>query len=133
MILSVKILEWKKLIRKSELLILLFLTKLNLNLYINSDIWLKSARDLCLSVIQQQQIDINRIQISKTYQETMKSSQRNEWITAMKIEIHDINKKKIYSLVKQSDKKIKIRIFSRKWVYLIKVNKNDEILKYKVC
>ena len=41
-------------------------------------------------------------------------------------------KKKIYSLVEWLTDK-KIRILSRKWVYLIKVNENDEILKYKVC
>ena len=34
----------------------------------------------------------------------MKSSQKNEWIVTMKIEIHDI-KKKIYNLMKWSDKK----------------------------
>jgi len=44
-ILSIKILEWKELVKRSELLILLFLTKQDLNLYINSDIWLKSIRD----------------------------------------------------------------------------------------
>ncbi len=81
-ILSVKILEWEELIdRKSESLTLLFLTKLDLDLYINSNIWLRPARDLkvyCLSVTQQQQIDINEIQISKTYQQAMKSSQRDE-------------------------------------------------------
>ena len=82
MILSVKILEWKELInRKSESLTLLSLAKLNLDLYINSDIWFRSARDLkiyCLSIMQQQQIDINEIQISKTYQQAMKSSQKDE-------------------------------------------------------
>jgi len=94
-ILLIKILEWEELIRRSELLILLFLAKQDLNLYINSDIWLRSARDLkvyCLSVTQQQQIDVNRIQISKIYQEAMKSSQKDEWIMTMKIEIHDIKK-----------------------------------------
>ncbi len=46
-ILSVKILEWEEFVdRKSELLTLLSLVKLKLNLYINSDIWLRSARDL---------------------------------------------------------------------------------------
>ena len=103
MILSAKILEWEESVhKKSELLTLLFLTKLNLNLYTDLNIWLKSARDLkvyCLSVMQQQQIDVNRIQISKTYQQAMKSSQRDEWIAAMKIKIHDIKRKKIYSLV----------------------------------
>ena len=96
MILSVKILEWEKLIRKSELLTLLFLIKQNLDLYINLNIWFKSARDLkvyCLSVMQQQQIDVNRIQISKTYQQAMKSSQRDKWIMTMKIKIHDIKKR----------------------------------------
>ena len=80
-ILSVKILEWKESVRKSESLTLLFLVKQDLNLYINSDIWLRSARNLkvyCLSVTQQQEIDVNSIQISKTYQEAMKSSQRDE-------------------------------------------------------
>ena len=55
-ILSIKILEWKKFIKKSELLILLFLVKLNLNLYINSNIWFKSARNFkiyYLSITQQ--------------------------------------------------------------------------------
>ena len=112
MILSVKILEWEESIKKSELLILLFLMKLNLNLYTDSDIWFRSARDLkvyCFLIMQQQQIDVNEIQISKTYQETMKSSQKDEWIAAIKIEIHDIKRKKIYSLVEQStDKKIRI-------------------------
>jgi len=61
----------------------------------------------------------------------MKSSQRNEWIVTMKIEIHDIKRKKIYSLVKQSDKKIKI--LDDKWVFLIKINENNKILKYKTC
>ena len=96
-ILSVKILEWEESVRKSESLILLFLTKLNLNLYTDSDIWFRSARDLkvyCLSVTQQQQIDVNKIQISKTYQETMKSLQRDEWIMTMKIKIHDIKKRR---------------------------------------
>jgi len=61
----------------------------------------------------------------------MKSSQRDEWIVTMKVKIHDIKRKKIYSLIKWSDKKIKI--LSRKWVFLIKINKNNEILKYKIC
>ena len=54
MILLIKILEWKELIKKSELLTLLFLAKLNLNLYTDLNIWLKSARDFkvyCLSVM----------------------------------------------------------------------------------
>ena len=133
-ILSVKILEWKESVRKSELLILLFLAKLNLDLYTDLNIWLRPARDLkvyCLLITQQQQVDINEIQISKTYQQAMKSSQRDEWIMTMKIEIHDIKRKKIYSLMKQSDKKIKI--FSRKWIFLIKINENNEILRYKIC
>ena len=104
MILLIKIFEWKELIdRKFESLTLLFLTKLNLNLYINLNIWLRPARDFkvyCFSVMQQQEIGINDIQISKTYQEAMKSSQRDEWITAMKIKIHNIKRKKIYSLIK---------------------------------
>ena len=111
-ILLIKILEWEESVRRSESLTLLFLAKLNLNLYINLNIWLRSARDLkvyCLSVMQQQQIDVNEIQISKTYQQVMKSSQRDEWIMTMKIEIHDIKRKKIYSLVEWSiDKKIRI-------------------------
>ena len=37
-ILLVKILEWEKSVRKSELLTLLSLAKLNLNLYINTNI-----------------------------------------------------------------------------------------------
>ena len=134
-ILSVKILEWEESVRRSESLILLSLVKQDLNLYINSNIWLRSARDLkvyCLLIMQQQQIDVNKIQISKTYQQAMKSSQRDEWIVTIKIEIHDIKKKKIYSLVEWSTDK-KIRILEEKWVYLIKVNKNDEILKYKIC
>ena len=49
----------------------------------------------------------------------------------MKIEIHDIKKKKIYSLIKWLTDK-KIRILNKKWVYLIKVNENDEILRYKI-
>ena len=60
----------------------------------------QAARDLkvyCLSVTQQQQIDINKIQISKTYQQVMKSSQRDEWIMTMKIKIHDIKKKDLQS------------------------------------
>jgi len=81
--------------------------------------------------MQQQQIDVNEIQISKTYQQAIKSSQRDEWIMIMKIEIHDIKRKKIYSLIKWSDKKI--RILSKKWVYLIKINKNNKILRYKIC
>ena len=81
MILSIKILEWEKSVKKSELLILLSLTKQDLNLYTDSNIWLRSARDLkvyCLSIMQQQEIDINSIQISKTYQEAMKSLQKDE-------------------------------------------------------
>ena len=81
-VLLVKILEWEESVhRRSELLTLLFLVKLDLDLYTDLDIWLRPARDLkvyCLSVMQQQQIDVNRIQISKTYQQAMKSSQRNE-------------------------------------------------------
>jgi len=75
-ILSVKILEWEESVRRSESLILLSLVKQDLNLYINSNIWLRSARDLkvyCLLIMQQQQIDVNEIQISKTYQEIIKS------------------------------------------------------------
>ena len=81
MILSIKILEWEKSVKRSELLTLLFLMKLNLNLYTDLNIWLRSARDLkvyCLSIMQQQEIDINSIQISKTYQEAMKSLQKDE-------------------------------------------------------
>jgi len=134
-ILLIKILEWEESVnRKSELLILLFFVKLNLNLYTDLNIWLRSARDLkvyCLSVTQQQEIDVNDIQISKTYQQAMKSSQKDEWIIAMKIKIHNIKRKKIYNLVEWLTDK-KIRIFDRKWVYLIKVNKNDEILRYKI-
>ena len=69
-ILLIKILEWKKFIKKFELLTLLFLTKQDLNLYTDLNIWFKSARDLkvyYLSVTQQQEIDVNSIQISKTY------------------------------------------------------------------
>ena len=71
MILSVKILEWEEFVNKKfKSLILLFLVKLNLDLYINSDIWFRSTRNLkvyYLSIMQQQQIDVNEIQISKTY------------------------------------------------------------------
>ena len=54
-ILLIKILEWEESVnRKSESLTLLFLMKLNLDLYINLNIWLRPARDLkiyCLSVM----------------------------------------------------------------------------------
>ena len=133
-ILSVKILEWEELIRRSKLLTLLFLAKLNLNLYTDSNIWLRSARDLkvyCFLIMQQQQIDVNEIQISKTYQQAMKSSQRDEWIMTMKIEIHNIKRKKIYSLVEWSTDK-KIKILDDKWIFLIKINKNNKILRYKI-
>ena len=95
-ILLIKILEWEKLIKKSESLTLLSLAKQNLNLYINLNIWFRSARNFkvyYLSVMQQQEIDVYDIQISKTYQEAMKSLQKNEWIMTMKIEIHDIKKR----------------------------------------
>ena len=135
MILLIKILEWEEFIhRKFELLTLLFLVKLNLDLYINLNIWFRLTRNLkiyCFLIIQQQQIDVNKIQISKTYQKAMKNSQKNKWIAAIKIKIHDIKRKKIYNLMTWSNKKIKIH--SRKWVYLIKVNKNDKILRYKIC
>ena len=97
MILSIKILKWEKLVKKFESLILLFLAKQDLNLYIDLNIWFKSVRNLkvyCLSVMQQQEIDINNIQILKTYQKAMKSLQRNEWIIIIKIKIHDIKKRK---------------------------------------
>ena len=42
--------------------------------------------------MQQQQIGVNRVQISKTYQQAMKSSQKDEWIVTIKIKIHDIKK-----------------------------------------
>ena len=45
MILLIKILEWEKSIRKSELLTLLFLVKLNLNLYTNLNIWFRLTKD----------------------------------------------------------------------------------------
>ena len=102
MILLIKILEWEESVhKKSELLTLLSLVKLNLDLYTDSNIWFRLTRNFkvyYLSVTQQQQIDINKIQISKTYQQAMKSSQKDEWIAAIKIKIHDI--KKIYNLVK---------------------------------
>ena len=69
-ILLIKILEWKESVRRSELLTLLFLVKQDLNLYINLNIWFKSARDLkvyCFLITQQQEIDVNNIQILKIY------------------------------------------------------------------
>ena len=89
-------------ILKTVLLIKVLFLKLNLDLYTDLNIWFRPARDLkvyCLSVMQQQQIGVNEIQISKTYQEAMKSLQRDEWIMTMKIEIHDIKRKKIYNLI----------------------------------
>ena len=93
-ILLIKILKWEKFVnKKSELLILLFLAKLNLDLYTDLNIWFRLTRNFkvyCFLIMQQQQIDVNKFQISKTYQQVIKSLQKNEWITTMKIEIHDI-------------------------------------------
>jgi hypothetical protein len=80
------------------------------------------------SVTQQQQIGVNGIQIPKPYEETMKSPQRDERIAAMQVEINDIKRKKLYSLVKRPDK---AKILGGKWIYLIKTDEDGEILRYE--
>ena len=57
----------------------------------------------------------------------MKSPQSKEWLNAMKQEINDLKKQGTWSIVKRTNQK-KITV---KWVFKIKYNSKNEIIKYK--
>ncbi len=73
-------------------------------------------------------IDSQQILKSRSYKKTMNDSSREEWIKIMKNENNSLLINEIWTLVNFSRDR---RVLRDKWVYKIKREKHDEILRYK--
>ena len=67
---------------------------------------------------------------SASYKEVMNSCQHNHWIVMMQVKINELIRIKIWKLVKSSRE---WKIIKECWVYHIKLNANNEIIKFKAC
>ena len=59
----------------------------------------------------------------------MNSTQADKWMKAMNKKMQQNHKQNIYTLISLSKKRTAL---SEKWVYTLKLNKNDKINQYKV-
>ena len=75
-----------------------------------------------------QAISTNEVLEPKTYNEAIKSSQKVQWIEAMKEEIKMLKKTGTWNLVIPPEN---VNIVSCKWTYKIKRDENDNIKQYK--
>jgi hypothetical protein len=73
-------------------------------------------------------IDSQQALKSRSYKKTMNDSSRDEWLKVMKNENKSFLINETWKLINSSKDR---RIFRDKWVYKIKREKHDEILRYK--
>ncbi len=73
-------------------------------------------------------IDSQQVLKSRSYKKMMNDSSREEWIEIMKNENNFLLINEIWTLINSFRNR---RVFSDKWVYKIKKEKHDEILRYK--
>jgi hypothetical protein len=72
--------------------------------------------------------DFQQILKSRSYKKTINDSSWNEWLKIMKNENNSFLINEIWTLINFFKNR---RVFRDKWVYKIKRNKHDEILRYK--
>ena len=65
-----------------------------------------------------------------SYKKIMNSWQCDYWIAAMQVKINELIRIEIWKLVKSSKK---WKIIKKCWIYHIKLNANNEIIKFKTC
>jgi len=115
---------------ESQSLTLASLVKLDDDLFNDDNIWFQSSKNMKIySIIQQQQNDVEEIIISTIYEEMMTSSEKNHWIIIMNSEIKKHCQWKLFTWVSRSKE---VRILWEKWIYLMKVDKNENIIRYKI-
>ncbi len=73
-------------------------------------------------------IDFQQILKSRSYKKTINDSSRKEWIKIMKNENNSFLINEIWTLINSFKNR---RVFRDKWIYKIKKEKHDEILRYK--
>ncbi len=73
-------------------------------------------------------IDFQQIAKSRSYKKTMNDFNRNEWLKIMKNENNFLLINEIWTLINSFKNR---RVFRDKWVYKIKREKHDEILRYQ--
>jgi hypothetical protein len=73
-------------------------------------------------------IDFQQILKFRSYKKTMNDSSREKWIKTMKNENNSLLINEIWTFVNSFKNR---RVFRDKWVYKIKREKHDEILRYK--
>jgi hypothetical protein len=78
----------------------------------------------CMKIV----IDFQQILKLRSYKKTINDSNRNEWLKIMKNENKFLLINEIWTLINFFKDR---RIFRDKWVYKIKRNEHDEILRYK--
>ena len=114
---------------KSQPLTLASLAKLDDDLFNNDDIWFRPSKGMKVySIIQQQQNGIGGIIILTIYKEVMASSEKDHWIAVMNSEVKEHCQQKLFTWVSRPKE---ARIFWGKWIYLMKVDKNGNIIRYK--
>jgi uncharacterized protein YqgQ len=73
-------------------------------------------------------IDFQQILKSRSYKKTMNDSSRKKWLKIMKNENNFLLINEIWTLINFLRNR---RVFRDKWVYKIKKEEHDEILRYK--
>jgi hypothetical protein len=84
--------------------------------------------DLLIMSCMKNVIDFQQILKSRSYKKTMNDSSREEWIKIMKNENNSFLINEIWTFVNSFKNR---RVLRDKWVYEIKREKHDEILRYK--
>ena len=83
-------------------------------------------------IIKEQLADLHMKNLVKltSYKEVMNSCQCNHWIVIMQAEINKLIRIEIWKLVKLSKE---WKIIKECWIYHIKLDANNKIIKFKAC
>jgi hypothetical protein len=84
--------------------------------------------DLLIMRCMKNVIDFQQILKSRSYKKTINDSSRDEWLKIMKNENKFLLINEIWTLINSSKNR---RVLRDKWVYKIKKDEHDEILRYK--
>ncbi|GFX54449.1 retrovirus-related Pol polyprotein from transposon TNT 1-94 [Trichonephila clavipes] len=87
----------------------------------------KWIRNIDLS--EQQEVLMVEVTIPNCYKQAIRSRDASKWHDAMDKEINVMKERKIWDLVDHPDN---IKILENRWVYTIKYNENNKIVRYKV-
>lgn len=82
----------------------------------------------CDDTLEENEANLIEHSIPKSYKEAIESINRNEWEKAMQDEIDVMKKRNVWSLVEKPDN---AKVIGSRWVYNVKKNESDQIVRYK--